>query len=51
LLLGVGFLEGTSLTFSLELGFSVIYFTEFWTLSVHVASHMTVLSERTSFHW
>ena len=39
-----------SLTFSLELGFSMMYFKEFWMFSVHEASQVTVLSKRTSFH-
>lgn len=39
-----------SLTFSLELGFSMTYFKEFWMFSVHEASQVTVLSKRTSFH-
>lgn len=42
--------EGHALTFGLELGFSMMYLKEFWMFSTQAASHMTVLSERTSFH-
>lgn len=42
--------KGTIPTFSLELGFSMMYFKVFWMFSVHEASQVTVLSKRTSFH-
>lgn len=29
----------------------MMYLEEFWMFSVHAASHVTVLSARTSFHW
>lgn len=39
------------LTLSFELGFSMTYLVAFCTFSVHDASHVTVRSDRTSFHW